>query len=685
MLQKLKGSIVSLLVVAIILLIILPLPTTLLDFLLIVSLSLGLLILLLTMYTRRALDFSIFPSLLLLATLFRLSLEISATRLILTNNGYAGDVIHTFGQFVMQDNVLVGVVIFLIIVLVNFIVITKGSERVAEVAARFTLDAMPGKQMAIDADLNAGLITEAQAKLRRREIQREADFFGAMDGASKFVKGDAIMAIVIVVINIVGGIVTGLLKGEAIGSVVSTYTLATIGEGLLAQLPALLISTATGIIVTRTASEGNMSEELSAQLFSQPTVPRVVGALLLVMALLPGFPKPILILTGLLFMFLSFQIKGKAGMPEKEAAAAAAKPAPVSASSEMDRLRNPDNIYRMMEVDTIAMEFGYSLIPIIDETQGGTFVDKVVMFRKQYALETGIVIPTVRMRDNIQLANNEYVIKIRGETVAKGNVYVSNLMIINPSSDEFTIDGIDTVEPAFGLKARWISKEKRDEAELAGCTVIEPSAVMMTHLAEVLKVHSSELLGRREVNAILDMVKKGNPSLVDEVIPAKLSVGDLQKVLQNLLREKIPIRDMVSILETLAEYAGKIKDTDLLTEYARQSLRRTISRKVAPDGNLQVLTVDPQVEKMITSSVRQTEGGTYLALEPDKARDILQSLSQQVGRLTDRGGPPVVLVSPVVRMYFRKLTEQSMPELAVISYNELENDVKVQAVGAVAA
>ena len=685
MLQKLKGSIVSLLVVAIILLIILPLPTTLLDFLLIVSLSLGLLILLLTMYTRRALDFSIFPSLLLLATLFRLSLEISATRLILTNNGYAGDVIHTFGQFVMQDNVLVGVVIFLIIVLVNFIVITKGSERVAEVAARFTLDAMPGKQMAIDADLNAGLITEAQAKLRRREIQREADFFGAMDGASKFVKGDAIMAIVIVVINIVGGIVTGLLKGEAIGSVVSTYTLATIGEGLLAQLPALLISTATGIIVTRTASEGNMSEELSAQLFSQPTVPRVVGALLLVMALLPGFPKPILILTGLLFMFLSFQIKGKAGMPEKEAAAAAAKPAPVSASSEMDRLRNPDNIYRMMEVDTIAMEFGYSLIPIIDETQGGTFVDKVVMFRKQYALETGIVIPTVRMRDNIQLANNEYVIKIRGETVAKGNVYVSNLMIINPSSDEFTIDGIDTVEPAFGLKARWISKEKRDEAELAGCTVIEPSAVMMTHLAEVLKAHSSELLGRREVNAILDMVKKGNPSLVDEVIPAKLSVGDLQKVLQNLLREKIPIRDMVSILETLAEYAGKIKDTDLLTEYARQSLRRTISRKIAPDGNLQVLTVDPQVEKMITSSVRQTEGGTYLALEPDKARDILQSLSQQVGRLTDRGGPPVVLVSPVVRMYFRKLTEQSMPELAVISYNELENDVKVQAVGAVAA
>ena len=685
MLQKLKGSIVSLLVVAIILLIILPLPTTLLDFLLIVSLSLGLLILLLTMYTRRALDFSIFPSLLLLATLFRLSLEISATRLILTNNGYAGDVIHTFGQFVMQDNVLVGVVIFLIIVLVNFIVITKGSERVAEVAARFTLDAMPGKQMAIDADLNAGLITEAQAKLRRREIQREADFFGAMDGASKFVKGDAIMAIVIVVINIVGGIVTGLLKGEAIGSVVSTYTLATIGEGLLAQLPALLISTATGIIVTRTASEGNMSEELSAQLFSQPTVPRVVGALLLVMALLPGFPKPILILTGLLFVFLSFQIKGKAGMPEKEAAAAAAKPAPVSASSEMDRLRNPDNIYRMMEVDTIAMEFGYSLIPIIDETQGGTFVDKVVMFRKQYALETGIVIPTVRMRDNIQLANNEYVIKIRGETVAKGNVYVSNLMIINPSSDEFTIDGIDTVEPAFGLKARWISKEKRDEAELAGCTVIEPSAVMMTHLAEVLKAHSSELLGRREVNAILDMVKKGNPSLVDEVIPAKLSVGDLQKVLQNLLREKIPIRDMVSILETLAEYAGKIKDTDLLTEYARQSLRRTISRKIAPDGNLQVLTVDPQVEKMITSSVRQTEGGTYLALEPDKARDILQSLSQQVGRLTDRGGPPVVLVSPVVRMYFRKLTEQSMPELAVISYNELENDVKVQAVGAVAA
>ncbi|HEX3026324.1 MAG TPA: flagellar biosynthesis protein FlhA [Clostridia bacterium] len=685
MLEKIKGSIVSIAVICVIVLIILPLPAFLLDFLLIVNLSLAMLILFITMYTKNALQFSIFPSLLLITTLFRLSLEISATRLILTNNGDAGQVIQTFGNFVIKGNILVGLVIFIIIVVVNFIVITKGSERVAEVAARFTLDAMPGKQMAIDADLNSGLITEMDAKKRRSDIQREADFYGSMDGASKFVKGDAIVAIVIVIVNIAGGIIAGLTSGEDISKVMSSFTLATVGEGLMAQLPALLISTATGIIVTRAASQGNMSEELSAQLFSQPLLLRTTGIVLLCMLLLPGFPKPVLLLIGGMFLFLSFQVKGKKPGEENNGATVQEPKRLSAAGSELERFKNPDNVYQLLEIETIEMEFGYSIIPLVDETQGGTFVDKVVMFRRQYAIETGIVIPSVRMRDNIQLSNNEYIIKIRGETVAQGEIFPNQQMIMNPVSDDFIIDGIDTVEPAFGLKARWVPQEKREEAEMAGYTVIDPAAVMMTHLSEVIKKHIYELIGRKEINALLDMLKRSNQSLVDEVVPAKLSVGDLQKVIQNLLRENIPIRDLVTILETLADHAPKIKDTDLLTEYVRQSLKRSISRKFAPEGTLNVLTVDPQIEKMITSAVRQTDGGTYLALDPDKAQTVINSLSEQVAQFEKAGIPPVVLASPVVRMYFKKMTEQVMPDLTVVSYNELENDVRIQALGAVAA
>lgn len=683
MLNKLKGSAVSLAVIIVIIMIILPLPSPLLDVMLILSLSIGMVVLFTTMYIKKALEFSIFPSLLLLTTLYRLSLEISATRLILSNNGNAGDVIKAFGQFVIQGNPLIGFVVFLIIVIVNFIVITKGSERVAEVAARFTLDAMPGKQMAIDADLNAGLITEDIARKRRSDIQREADFYGAMDGASKFVKGDAIMAIVIIVINIVGGIVSGLLKGEDIGTVMTTYTLATIGEGLMAQLPALLISTATGMLVTRAASEGSMNEELTAQLFNQPRVLRITGIVLLVMMLLPGFPWPWLLVIGSTFILLSFQT-GKAKRLEEaaEKQQAVLKAAP---TSELERFRNPENVYQTLEVESLELEFGYSILPLVDETQGGTFVDKMVMFRRQYAIETGIVIPSLRMRDNIQLANNEYIIKIRGEVIARGSIYVNNLMIMNPTSDEFTIDGIDTEEPAFGLRARWIDKSKREEAEIGGYTVIEPAAVMMTHLSEVIRRHASELLGRKEVNSLLDMVKKNSASLVDEVVPNKITVGDLQKVLQNLLREDIPIRDMVTILETISDHGAKIKDTDLLTEYVRQSLKRTITRKLAPEGMLEVLTVDPQLEKMISTSVRQTDGGSYLAMEPDKVQQIVDNLNKEVSKFEQAGNQPIVLASPVVRMYFKRLTEQVIPELTVISYNELESDIRVQAIGAVAA
>lgn len=682
--KALKGSIVSILIVCIILIIILPLPSALLDFLLIVSLSMALTILLITTNITTTLQFSIFPSLLLVTTLYRLSLEIQATRLILSNKGEAGSVIKTFGSFVIPNgNVVIGLVIFLIIVVAQFIVITKGAERVAEVAARFTLDAMPGKQMAIDADLNSGLITEDVARKRRSDIQREADFYGSMDGASKFVKGDAILSIVIMIINIVGGIISGLSAGGDITSVMQTYTIATVGEGLMAQIPALLISTATGIIVTRAASEDNMSAELARQLFSQPVVLRTTGVVLFLMMLIPGFPKMVLIIIGALFIILSFQVgkKEEKKKPGNEEAVQKLQ----AANSEIEKLKNPENVYSMIEVETIEMEFGYSLIPLVDETQGGSFVEKVIMFRRQFALETGLVIPSVRMRDNIQLSNNRYIIKIRGEKVAEGSILTGSLMIMNPLGDDFLIDGIDTVEPAFGLSARWIAPEKRDEAEMDGYTVIEPAAVMMTHLSEVIRRHSAEFIGRREVNSLLDVVKKNNQSLVDEVIPAKMSVGDLQKVLQNLLSENIPIRDMVTILETIAEFAPKIKDADMMTEYVRQSLRRTISHKVAPEGDLKVLTIDPMVEKQITSSVRSTDHGTYLAIDPDTAQNIINSLKNEVDKFSKAGLMPVVLVSPAVRMYFKRLTEQAIPDLFVISYNELENDVKVQALGAVAA
>ena len=681
----LKSSLVSFGVIMVILLIIVPLPSGALDFLLILNLSLALTILLTSMYVRDALQFSIFPSLLLLTTLFRLSLEISATRLILTKDGYAGKVIQAFGSFVVggSGNLVVGLVVFLIIVVVQFIVITKGSERVAEVAARFTLDAMPGKQMAIDADLNSGLITEDVARKRRNDIQRQADFYGSMDGASKFVKGDAIVAIVIVVINIVGGIIIGLTKNDGISSVLSTYTIATVGEGLIAQLPALLISTATGIIVTRAASEGNMSEELSRQLFSQPVVLRTTGVVLLGMMLIPSFPWPALLIIGALFLALSFTGGRNARRAEQEKALETAKK--TASNSELEKLRNPDNVYRYMEIEALEMEFGYSLIPLVDESQGGTFVDKVVMFRRQFALDMGVVIPSVRMRDNIMLASNQYVIKIRGERIAKGELQVGSLLIMNPTSDGFTVDGVDTFEPAFGLKARWISPDRRAEAETAGYTVIEPAAVMMTHLAEVIRQHAAELLGRREVNALLDMVKKNNQSLVDEIVPGRITVGDLQKVLQNLLREDIPIRDMVTILETVADHAAKVKDMDMMTEFVRQSLKRTISRKLAPGGELKVITVDPQVEKQITSSVRNTDQGAYLALDPDTAQGILDNIGRSVEKMDRLGMDPVVLVSPLARMYLKKLTEQVLPHLTVISYNELESNIKVQAVSAVAA
>ena len=680
----LKNSIVSITLVAIVFLIIIPLPAGVLDFMFMLNLGLSLVILLTALSIKKTLQFSIFPSLLLVTTLFRLSLEISATRLILSNNGDAGEVIAAFGSFVINGQLVVGIVIFLIILVVQFIVITKGSERVAEVAARFTLDAMPGKQMAIDADLNAGIITEQEARKRREDIQREADFYGSMDGASKFVKGDATVAIIIVIINIVGGVISGMVMGgEDITTVLSTYTQATIGEGLLAQLPALLISVATGMIVTRAAGESNISDDLPKQLFSQPMVLRITGGVLIFMGFLPGFPMLVLFLEGGAFIAVSFFVARNQKTAEVQVAETAAHKH--SPDAEIEKLKKPETMYHYLEVETLEMEFGYSLIPLVDETQGGTFVDKVVMFRRQFALDSGFVVPSVRMRDNIQLESNEYVIKIRGEEVARGELLVGSLLIMNPGSDTFEIDGVDTKEPAFGLSARWIAPERRGEAEVKGYTVIEPVAVMMTHLAEVVRRHAWELIGRTEVNALLDTVKKHNATLVEEVVPAKLTVGELQKVLQNLLREHIPIRDMVGVLETVADHAPKLKDPDLLAEFVRQALSRTISHLYAPQGVLQAITVDPALEQMITQSVRHTENGSYLALDPDKAQSVINSLSAMAQRCSDAGIDPVVLASPVARLYIKRMTEQALPDLTVISYNELESTVQVKALGAVAA
>lgn len=662
---------------AVIVLIIIPLDTVFLDFLLILNLAVSLIILLSTLYMREALEFSIFPSLLLITTIFRLGLNVSSTRLILGNNGDAGHVIETFGSFVVQGNIVVGFVIFLIIIIVQFIVITKGAERVSEVAARFTLDAMPGKQMSIDADLNSGLINETQARQRRQKIQREADFYGAMDGASKFIKGDAIVAIIITVINCVGGIIIGMVSGSMeIEDVLQVYTLATVGDGLVSQLPALMISTAMGIVVTKAASENGLSEELTHQLFSKPIVLTISGVLLISMIIMPGFPKLPLIVLGGLFIFL--------GMMKREDTSRGGE---IDVKEEIEREaaeeRRPENVYSLLKIDPIELEFGYGIIPIADTNQGGDLLDRVVMIRRQCALELGLIVPVVRLRDNIQLAPNEYVIKIKGNEVARGEVMPDYLLAMNYEDAKEEIEGIPTKEPAFGMPAKWIPKKMRDRAELLGITVVDTPSVISTHLTEVVKRYGHELLGRQETQAIIENLRETHPSLIDEVVPKLVSVGELQKVLANLLREGIPIRDMVTIVETCGDYAPVTKDTDILTRYVRQNLKRTISRRFFPDGRAAVITLSPELEQIISESVYQTESGSYLSLEPDKIRAIIGNLSEELNRLMMQGIQPAVLTSPTVRDYFRGIIEQTFPDIVVLNYNELDQSLQIQSVGVV--
>ena len=673
--MKFKSSIVSVFIVLVVFLIIIPLNPVFLDLMFIINITISLAIFLISMFIKEALEFSVFPSILLITTLFRVALNISSTRLILGNGGEAGAVIKTFGEFVIGGNVVVGIIIFIILVIVQFIVITKGSERVAEVAARFTLDAMPGKQMAIDADLNSGLINEETARYRRLKIQREADFYGAMDGGSKFVKGDAIISIITVFINIIAGTIIGIVQGgETITEVMQKYTIATVGDGLVSQFPALLVSTATGMIVTRAASENSLSEDLSNQFTANPKIFSIVGFVLLFLALIPGFPKFQIIIISVVLIFGGVVLKKRQEIetvvPEAEL--------PVS---ETSFYKNTENIYTLLNIEPIEMEFGYSLLPLIDESKGGSFIDRVVMLRRQFATDIGMVIPSVRLRDNASINPNQYIMKLKGEEVAKGEVLINHYLAMNTGESDEEIEGIDTTEPAFGLSAKWVSEEIRDTALMSGYTVIDPLSVILTHFSEIIKKHAYELLSRQDVSSLLDNLKKSNKSVVEDIVPTIISIGDLQKVLSNLLMEQIPIKDLTTILETLADYAGTTKDVEILTEYVRQALKRTITRKFASDGKLKVITLNPDLENLILTSVKKTDHGSYCMVEPDVLQKIIIAHTKEMERISEVVMDPVILASPIVRLYYKKLIEQFAPDSVVLSYNEIESTVQIQSLG----
>lgn len=664
-------------VLGIILMMILPIPTWLLDILIVINIAVAMLIMLLAMSTKEALQFSIFPALLLITTLFRLSLNISTTKLIL-GQADAGSVVATFGEFVAGGEIAIGFIVFLILVAVQFIVIVKGSERVAEVGARFTLDAMPGKQMSIDADLNAGLINEQQARERRSKIEREADFYGAMDGASKFVKGDAIASIILLIINLVGGFIIGMtIHGMDFQTALSTYSILTIGDGLVSQIPALLISTASGLIVTRATSEGNLADDVVGQLFSYPKLLYIVaGAIALLGILTPIHWFSTLPLSGLLFFAAR---RMQANLSKQQVAEELQEE-----EQQIEEVRSPESVVSLLQIDPIEFEFGYGLIPLADMQQGGDLLDRIIMIRRQCALELGLVVPVIRIRDNIQLRPNEYVIKIKGNIVGRGELLLNHYLAMSPGFDDESISGIETMEPAFGLPALWIDEATKERAELSGYTVVDPPSVVATHLTELVKRHAHELLGRQETRALIDNLKETYPVLVDELIPSVLGIGDIQKVLMKLLKEKISIRDMVTIFETLADYGTYTKDPDILTEYVRQALSRQITQQFTQQGEtMRVITVGPNLEKKIAESVQQSEQGSYLALDPVSTQTVYQKLTEQVNRAVQSGQQPILLASPTIRMYMRQIIERTMQDIPVLSYSELEPSVEIQSVGVV--
>ena len=676
LIQRYSDILIAVAIVTIVIMMIIPLPTIILDILICLNITIALLVVMSAIYTVEALDLSVFPSLLLITTLFRLALNISSTRLILLD-GYAGEVITAFGNFVVGGNAVVGFIVFVILVIVNFIVITKGSERVAEVSARFTLDAMPGKQMAIDADLNQGAITDAEAKRRREKVQRESDFFGAMDGASKFVKGDAIAAIVIMIINIGGGFVIGMLQRDMDASqALQTYTLLTVGEGLVAQIPALLISTATGIIVTRSAAEGNLGSDLVKQLFRNARIFMILTGVLLFLAIMPGLPGVPFTALALVCALIAWNLR-RGQVAEQEVQQVEQK------AKAKKEATTPENIVSLLQVDPMELEIGYSLIPLVDTGQGGDLLDRIVMIRRQCALELGLVVPTIRIRDNIQIKPNAYIIKLKGIEIARGELMLDHYLAMNSGTVFEEVPGIETTEPAFGLPALWISENEREQAELNGYTVVDAVSVLATHLTEIIKQHAAEILGRQETQNLLDNLQKTNGALVDEVVPNLLSVGEVQKVLANLLHERISIRDMSTILEVLADYGAATKDTDILTEYVRHAMARHITQQNVQNGVLPCITLDPAIENKIAGGVQRTEHGSYVSLDPDSMQKLLTALQEELKKLTDQGYQPIVLTSPTVRPYFRNLVERSIPGLIVLSHAEIEQNVEIQILGVV--
>lgn len=658
---------------------IITVPSGLLDVFLAINISISFTILFSCMFTKEVLDMSFYPTMLLFTTIFRIALNVSSTKLIL-GTGDPGNVVTTFGEFVGGGDLIIGTIVFIILILIQFMVINKGSERVAEVTARFTLDAMPGKQMAIDADLNTGAITDAEAKKRRDKIQQEASFFGSMDGAVKYVKGDAVAGLIITVVNIVGGIAMGVLRqGMDIGAALEKYTILTIGDGLVSQIPSLLISLATGILVTKGSKDADFGNVLIGQLFGIPKVLYIVGISMAVMGLVTPLNDIIFVGLGMAFVVAARMIESTI------------ETANIEAEADMDEvaaeeIRQPENVTSLLQVDPIELEFGYGIIPLADVNQGGDLLDRVVMIRRQVALELGMVVPIIRLRDNIQLNPNQYIIKIKGIQVSEGEILFDHYMAMNPGFVEEEIAGIPTFEPSFHLPAIWITEGQRERAESLGYTVVDPPSIIATHLTEVIRQHVAELLSRQDVQNLVNNLKDTNPTLVEELIPKTLGIGEVQKVLQNLLREGISIRDLLTIFETLADYASTSRDTDILTEYVRQSLKRAISSKYFPPRETtSVVTLDPVVEQDIMKSVKQTEQGAYLALDPEKSRAILKSVETEVKKMENMGRNPIVITSPIVRIYFKRLTEEYYRDLIVVSYNEIGSDVELQSVGMITA
>ena len=660
-----------------ILCLIIPVPLFLLDILFGLNIALSMIILFNALFSKEPLDMSSFPTLLLLTTLFRLALNVSSTRNILLY-GEAGNVVNTFGNFVGGGNLVVGGIVFLVLIIMQLLVINKGSERVSEVTARFTLDAMPGKQMAIDADLNTGAITDEEARKRREKIQQESAFFGSMDGATKYVKGDATAGLIITVLNFVGGIAIGvLMNGADFSTALQTYSILTIGDGLTSQIPSLMISLATGILVTKSSKEADIGNILQKQLFSTPKVMNIVGIALIGLGIFTPLNIVIFVGYGILFIITGRMMSAELEMAETEES--------VSEEEESaEEIRRPENVNSLLQVDAIELEFGYGIIPLADVNQGGDLLDRVVMIRRQIALELGCVVPMIRLRDNIQLNPNQYLIKIKGVPVSEGEILFDHYMAMNPGYVEEEISGIPTFEPSFHLPAIWITESQRERAESLGYTVVDPPSIIATHLTEIIRTHLADLLTRQDVQNLINNVKDANETLISELVPKMLSVGEIEKVLQNLLAEGISIRDLVTIFETLADYATTTHDTDVLTEYVRQSLKRAISNQYFfSNETTSVITLNPKVEQEIMNAVKQTEQGSYLALDPEYTQKLMISLKEEMSKLEELGRTPIIITSPIVRMYFKRLTEEQFKNLHVLSYNEIDSDVELQSVGMV--